>query len=68
MSKQDDYRVWCIGKIQRAANPLGCGTVGLVGKTPQKKFGADVFTLEKWLKQLRIDGVLAFTNGHWWVR
>lgn len=67
MANLGDYRAWCVRKIQRAANPLGCGTAGLVGKTAQKRFGVDVFTLEQWLKRLRNDGVLAYTNGHWWV-
>ena len=64
----DAYRSYVLKKIARSKNPLGVGTMTLVGKAVQKKFDVSEAGAEKWLAGLRDDGAVVFTNGHWWAR
>ncbi len=70
------YKDFCLKKIARAANPTngsepnprGCSSTAPLGKAAQKKFNQGPVELEQWLTKLRDDGVLRFTNGHWWAK
>lgn len=63
----EKFLSFALAKIAKTKNPLGSTTVGLVGKTAQKKMSSDLVTLESLLTQLRKQGALCCTRGRWWV-
>jgi hypothetical protein len=67
MADLEKFRAFALAKIAKTKNPLGSTTVGLVGKTAQKKMASDLFTLEALLTRLRKEGALYCTRGRWWV-
>lgn len=69
MKKLAEYRTWAIKKIRKAKNPAGVRTSSLTeGRTIKKRLGLLPRECDELLTELRNRGVLAYTNGHWWVR
>lgn len=62
----DKYRAFVLTHMGKSKSGTR-STVGLVGKTAQKKTGVDLFTAESVLSEMRKEGLLYCTNGKWWL-
>lgn len=62
----DKFRSYVLSHIAKSKSGTRT-TVGLVGKTAQKKTGVDLFSAESLLSQMRKDGLVYCTNGKWWL-
>jgi hypothetical protein len=63
------YQAWVLRKIREGSNPAGVETVSLTtGRELQRRLGLEPRLAEVLLGQLRAAGVVAYTNGRWWIR
>lgn len=64
--KLEKFRAFVLSHISKSKSGTR-STVGLVGKTAQKKTGVDLFTAEVELYSMRKEGLIYCTNGKWWL-